>query len=236
MTQNNFNRTRNNDQADHSNYWGEWSRVGCEHKTWQRFRLYQRQIKPGKYIRTLSHGEVIISQQLFDEQDQLDMALEVKVGGNYPAGEFAEVRNFYFQRLATCSDPCDGKVDCTTFINGCGFSSANTNYHAGHFLVSKKMKISYELKCDRSLTTERYIMQLIERGGFHLYDVKYYQSHKYLTIYHDITDDSGGLAINHLNCADGEWEKMVMEIRAKEDEFVVTFLQNGILKLGFQFI
>ena len=183
----------------------------------------------------MSHGEVIISQQLFDEQDQLDMALEVKVGGNYPAGEFAEVRNFYFQRLATCSDPCDGKVDCTTFINGCGFSSADTDYHAGHFQVSKKMKMSYELKCDRSLTTERFIMGLIERDGGYLYTVKYYQWNKYLTIYHHITD-SGGFGISHLNCADGEWEKMVMEIRAKGDEFVVTFLQNGILKLGFQFI
>ena len=222
---------------DHSDFWGPSSQIGCEHKTWQRFRLHQQNIKPGKYIRTLSHGDIIISQVLFDEQDPPDLSgVKVQLGGTYSAGELAEVRNFYFHKLETCSDPCDGKQDCTTFINGCGLLSADSDYLAGQFLISKNMKISYELKCDHSLMVNhpsRYILKLMESGGTYLYDLKYYDHNKALTIYYDIPG-SDGQAIHHLNCAHGAWERMVFEMRFKKDEqgdrVAVTFTKNGILK------
>jgi len=175
---------------------------------------------------------------LFDEQDPPDLSgVEVLLGGEYPAGEFAEVRNFYFHKLETCSDPCDGKQDCTTFINGCGLLSADSDYQAGQFQMSKNMKISYELKCDRSLMVNhpsRYIFQLIESGGTYLYDLKYYGHNNFpsLTIYYDIpgSDEHG---IHNLNCADGRWEKMVFEMRLKKnehgDEVAVSFIKNEIL-------
>ncbi|CAG5102667.1 Oidioi.mRNA.OKI2018_I69.chr1.g412.t1.cds [Oikopleura dioica] len=65
----------------------------------------------------------------------------------YLAASEYQVRSFFYQ---TCSDPCDGLENCTSFVNSCAVSPVQ-NTQVGTAAAALSYKVSADIFCDHSI-------------------------------------------------------------------------------------
>lgn len=236
------------DQNENPDFWGIGIPVKCQPGVWQKFSIEQREIQPGKVLRTFRHGNEILHQDLSDIENTMageDVNVHLSYDTAYfsTAGDLAEVRNFYLQELEPCLDPCDGYEDCTTFVNSCeAHVGLNINKHLfGNFTASMNMKISFEYQCEPD-AEDRHIVFFTElnsagnpSGSFNeryhaLYigfSNKDYTRHFFHVSANDNTDRFS--SPNYEICESKEWVRVDIETKEKDQTNVLmTSRENSI--------
>ncbi|CAG5104817.1 Oidioi.mRNA.OKI2018_I69.chr1.g1570.t1.cds [Oikopleura dioica] len=136
------------DQSFDPAYFGLQKSIKGQAGAWHYFSIHQREIQPGKLLRTFKHNDIIYHEDLSYTPDALyDRTIYAHLFyDRTTSGELAGIRNFYLETIDSCVELCDNLTRCTT--KGCsnsesgivctcpsGYQSLNTvendcdNYH-----------------------------------------------------------------------------------------------------------
>jgi len=192
---------------------------------WHTFTVQQSKTEDNNFNLEIFFDDVVVESQVVDKSNTYNGPLFVDVANDFhwPAAYDHQVRNFYHQDMS-CSDPCFGKDNCTTFVNACEISPAQDN-RITRVDSAVNYKVSAEIFCAHNMPLNgqwKNVVQLtagqtIGNVGDRTFAVFRYPSEN--RMYMTVTDPNLHKfeKVMPLDCTEGEWNTYSVEVRQQED-------------------
>jgi len=226
---------------DHQLYFGLGVPEGsyAHHKTlecvdgeWNTYVLEQKQDPEAPAVVSLTFsmdGDDIASYNYESDTVLVDTNIDAFVSREDSVNNVAfkfQVRNFFHQTFAdvvpepcvSAIDPCDGKTDCTTFVNSCSVNPAASN-NVGTIEATKNFRTSIDIQCNHNMAfgNWRNIFHMSGGGEHGNPGDRFFAAWRRPNdhqLYFALGYPEGSYA-HHKNveCVDGEWNRYVLEQR-----------------------